>query len=119
MNKKEVLRLIEEITELYPAFVNLNDPEAVQKRMDAFHRVLKAYDINSVLDNLTKYALESGYAPKINDLVKGLVVYDSDNVPGLEETKEILNRYKPGETLTKDQARELIRKKLGDEFLND
>jgi Loader and inhibitor of phage G40P len=119
MNKKEVFKLIDEITELYPNFIDMSDAEAVTKRIDAWHRVLKAYDINSVLDNLSKYALENGYAPKINDLVKGLVVYDSDNVPGLEETKEILNRYKPGETLTKDQARELIRKKLGDEFLND
>lgn len=116
MNKKEVLRLIEEITELYPAFVNLNDPEAVQKRMDAWHRVLKAYDITSVLDNLSKYALENGYAPKINDLVKGLVVYDSDNIPGLEETKDILNRYKPANELTKEQIIEIARKNLGDDF---
>ncbi|AKU43390.1 hypothetical protein CPT_Silence53 [Bacillus phage Silence] len=116
MNKKEVFSLLNEIVELYPAFLNLNDPEAVQRRMDAWFRVLKAYDVNSVLDNLSKYALESGYAPKINDLVKGLVIHDSDNIPGLEETKEILKRYEPANELTKEQIRAIARKNLGDGF---
>lgn len=116
MNKKEVYTLIEEVVEYYPNFIDFSDDDKVQRRMDAWHRALKDCDSESILDNLAEYAKTNDFPPKISDLLKGVSLNRPYNIPDVAETKEIVKKYAPApesERLTTEQAKQLVRERLG------
>ena len=117
VNKKETYSVLKAIVEYYPNFLNLSDSEAVQKRMDMWHRALKDFDIESILDNLAVYALENEFSPKVSNLVKGLTRNVGNVIPDVEETKKIMEKYKTDNPMPVEDVRKLIEEKLGKGWL--
>jgi hypothetical protein len=117
LTKREVLELIKEIVEYYPNFIDLGDKDALQRRIDAWHRILGDYEQEAILNSLAAYVVAKEYPPKIADLVKGIPMKDpSYNIPDVAATKEIMKRYEPApesERLTPEQAKQLVYEKLG------
>lgn len=90
MDKNEVGILLNYVKAGFPHFLRDNDPAIV---FDLWYRSLKDFEFQRVLDNLIAYMKENEYPPKIKDLVDGLVVNEKYNIPGIEETKKILDSY--------------------------
>lgn len=90
MKKNEVLDLMKYIKAAYPLFLKDNEPAIV---FDLWYRSLKDFEYERVLDNLIQYSKENEYPPKIKDLVEGLVMNERYNIPGVEETKKIIEGY--------------------------
>lgn len=113
MDEKEVGLLLNYVRAGYPHFLRDNDPKIV---FDLWYRSLKEFEFQPVLDNLIRYMKTSEYPPKIKDLVEGLVVNEKYNIPGIEETKKILDSYivPESERASKEKIEALKRKYWGD-----
>ena len=113
MNKKEVGQLLNYVNAAYPNFLKDNDPVIV---LDFWFRSLKEFGYEQVLNNLVTYAQGNEYPPKVKDLVNGLVVNEKYNIPGIEETKKIIEQYQvPKEQrMDKDELRALIDKTVSE-----
>lgn len=121
MTKQELFELLKEIAEYYPAFIDVSDKDAMVTRAKVWYRALEKFDIDSIRDKLADYATKSEYPPKVSDLVKGLNIQDiKHNIPGLQETKQIIAQYKPlpeEDRPTQEQIRQMIADRLGKDFL--
>jgi predicted component of type VI protein secretion system len=107
MDKKDVAQLLNYVNVSFPNFLRDNKPEMV---LDFWFRSLKDFEYEQVLDNLVNYAQTNEFPPKIKDLVNGLIVDEKYNVPGIEETKKIIESYQvPKEQrLSPDEVKKLL-----------
>lgn len=108
MEREQAKMIVRKISAVYPSF-KMDDPTFV---IDTWYGILKDFDFASVDDNLNRYTLESEYPPKIKDLVKGLVVNEKYNIPGIEETKKIVAGYQvpKDERMPQEEVKALVKK---------
>lgn len=109
MDKKEVAQLLNYVNVVFPNFLRDNKPEIV---LDFWFRSLKDFEYEAVLDNLVNYAQTNEFPPKIKDLVDGLIGNENYNVPGIEETKKIMDSYQvpEDERLPPDELKKMFEK---------
>jgi hypothetical protein len=114
MDKKEVGQLLNYVNVAFPNFLRDNKPEII---LDFWFRSLKDFEYGPVLDNLVNYAQINEYPPKIKDLVEGLTINENYIVPGIEETKKIMDSYQvPKEQrLSPDELKKLFKKQFGED----
>lgn len=112
MNKKEVGQLLNYVNVAYPNFLRDNKPETI---LDFWVRSLKDFEYEQVLDNLVNYARTNEFPPKIKDLVDGLIVDEKYNIPGIEETKKIMDSYQvpKDQRVSPDELKELFKQQFG------
>ncbi|QGF21761.1 helicase loader [Bacillus phage vB_BcM_Sam46] len=86
--------LLVAVNEYYNGFVNFEDQQAVQKKINAWHMVLKGYEFESIMESLAAYVVTNDFPPKISQLVRNVSHTDPNyKIPGIDETKEMLDRY--------------------------
>ncbi|NRD81153.1 hypothetical protein HPT25_28075 [Bacillus sp. BRMEA1] len=114
MDRKEVAQLLNYVNVAFPNFLRDNKPETV---LDFWFRGLKDFEYEKVLDNLVNYAQINEFPPKIKDLVDGLIVNEHYNIPGIEETKKIMDSYQvPKEQrVPPDELKKLFKQQFGGE----
>lgn len=119
MNKKEVLDVIEAISNLYPGKLKMEDAKGL---VIAWHRVLKDFEFNNVMANLDAYAANNKFIPTVADLVKPPKIEIDRYVPTAEETKKYLAEQEqvrrevesnPETAKAREKALEDMRKILG------
>jgi len=87
--------------------------EDIKFFIDSWYDFLKDYDFDRVTQNLNDHVKNSEFAPKIKDLVNGLVVNEKYNIPSREETLKILDTYQvPEELRATPEQREEMRKRI-------
>ncbi|WP_042375307.1 replicative helicase loader/inhibitor [Neobacillus jeddahensis] len=114
MDKKDVGQLLNYLNVAYPNFLRDNKPETV---LDFWFRSLKDFEYEKVLDNLVDYAQTNDFPPKIKDLVAGLMVNEKYNIPGIEETKKIMEGYQVPEEhrLSHDEIKVMFKRQFSDD----
>lgn len=90
MERDDTKTIIRKLSALYGNQFKLDDPVFV---VDTWHDILKEYDYDRVLRNLNTHVKNSEYPPKPKDLLKDLVVNEKYNIPGIAETKAIIETY--------------------------
>ena len=117
MNKSDVIEVIQTIETLYnnPFTKNIIPSEQKQKIMsvvEAWYSILKDYEFNQVMKNLSEHVKRSRFAPTVSDLVqeKHLIVDRMNAIPNAEETQAYL------ESLTGDREKN---KNLSEEDLKE
>lgn len=123
MNKKEVYDLLEIISEFFPGFLNMTDSQAVQKRMDAWHKILQDYEFEQVESAVFEYCRVNDFPPKISQIIKGINKQnESYIVPNLEQTRELFNKWdKEAEEakqnpLSKDDIQKILKENCPSDF---
>jgi hypothetical protein len=87
--------------------------EDIKFFIDSWHDFLKDYDFDRVTQNLNEHVKNSEFAPKVKDLVKGLVMNEQYNIPNREETLKIIETYqKPEEQRATKEQRDKMRKDI-------
>lgn len=118
MNSLEVGQLLNYVNAAYPQFIKDNDPKIIK---ELWCDALAPYKFDDVKKVFMQYAQVNEFPPKIASLVKNLSVKDeSYNVPGLQETKQIIAQYKPlpkSQRPTPEQIKKMIAEKLGKDYL--
>lgn len=112
MERDETKIIIRKLAILYGNQFKLDDPVFV---IDTWHDILKEYDYDRVLRNLNTHVKNSEYPPKPKDLLKDLVVNEKYNIPGIEETKAIIETYQvpKDQQMPKEERDKLIRQTFG------
>jgi hypothetical protein len=107
MNKKQTFEILTLIQNFYEQF-DIN-----QNKIDAWHLVLKNFDLDKVKDNLLQYCRSSIYPPKVADLIKDKPkILDRMNaIPGVEETRFYLNSFPNPEEFTDEQKQSIEQSK--------
>ncbi|RFU61093.1 replicative helicase loader/inhibitor [Peribacillus glennii] len=100
MTKHELFTILELITAYYDQF------ELDQKKIDAWHDVLRSCSFESVKARLTSFAAVSAFPPKVSDLVGAGAVGCCRAIPDVKETLVIL------ETRHKPASKEVIKQEL-------
>jgi hypothetical protein len=115
MDKKEVAQLLNYVNVAYPNFLRDNKPETV---LDFWFRSLKDFEYEPILANLINYAQSNEFPPKIKDLVDGLLINENYNVPGIEETKKIMDSYQvPKEQRAHpDELKKMFKQQFGGDW---
>lgn len=119
MDKNESLSIIQLITTYYPNF-KVGD---VRLTLDAWHGILKDYDVDEIGNRLIEY-VKSGeqFPPIVGQLLPTKKEIASRYVPNAEETKLMLQEQEqknllaledPNREEAKAKAQEEIRKTLG------
>lgn len=121
MNKKEVAMILESVAAYYPGF-KVNSDNAISI-ISTWHRVLKDYEFNSILENLDQYARNNKFAPSVADLINPSPNESTDRyIPSVEETRRYLeaeeqhareNENNPIVKAAREKAQAEIRKMLG------
>ena len=87
--------------------------EDIKFFIDSWYDFLKDYDFDRVTQNLNDHVKNNEFAPKVKDLVKGLVIDEKYNIPNREETLEIIKTYQvPEEKRATPEFKEKERKRI-------
>lgn len=93
MNKNQVIDVLETISNVYQNKFKMENPKKV---IEAWFNVLKDYEFDFVMDNLSQYIKSNHFPPSIADLVKEPEKRDRA-IPSIDETREMLRKQKESE----------------------
>lgn len=111
MEREEAKTIVRKLITVYgQSFLKGED---IKFFIDSWYDFLKEYDFDRVMHNLNDHVKNSEFAPKVKDLVKGLVINEKYNIPSREETLKIIETYqKPKEERATKEQREEMRKRI-------
>lgn len=100
MNKKEVVEIIKNISDIYGNRFKLDDPQGT---VNAWHAVLKDYEFDIIQANFMEYVKHNKFAPSVADLIHVAEARDRA-VLNTDETREMMATWKKESKADKKQA---------------